>query len=36
MGCCESKANVETNHQFEILSGRPMDANASDAPNQST
>ena len=35
MGCCESKANVETIHQFD-LSGRLIDANASDAPNQSS
>ena len=36
MGCCESKANVETNHQYEIRNGRLVDANTSDAPNQSS
>ena len=34
MGCCESKANVETKHEYEIRGRRTVNANASDGLNQ--
>ena len=37
MGCCESKANVETIQEFAILSGRNVEeANGPDGLNQPT